>query len=178
MTTYISILRGINVSGHKLIKMEALRKMYSDLGFSDVRSYIQSGNIIFSYKNSETDSLEKKISKKINDTFGFDVPVLVKEISEFKKILNNNPFLKYKKTEDISKLHVTFLSAEPLKENTEKIKDGDYGPDEFAVAGDIIYLFIPDKYGNTKLSNTFFEKKLNVSATTRNWKTVNELAKM
>ena len=94
MTTYISILRGINVSGHKLIKMEALRKMYSDLGFSDVRSYIQSGNIIFSYKNSETYSLEKKISKKINDTFGFDVPVLVKEISEFKKILSNNPFLK------------------------------------------------------------------------------------
>ncbi len=178
MTSYISILRGINVSGHKIIKMEDLRKMYAVLGFSEVQTYIQSGNVIFRYKDSQTESLKKKIYKKINETFGFEVPVIVKEISEFKKTMNNNPFLKNKRIADTSKLHVTFLSEAPAKENSDKIKDRDFGSDEFLIRGDIIYLFIPEKYGNTKISNTFFENKLNVSATTRNWNTVDVLAKM
>ncbi|MBS1550857.1 MAG: DUF1697 domain-containing protein [Bacteroidetes bacterium] len=178
MKTYISILRGINVSGHKSIKMDALKKMYADIGFSGVQTYIQSGNVIFRFKDTKTELLENMIHIGLKKTFGFEVPVIVRELTEFKKVLDKNPFLKNKRAEDTSKLHVTFLSSEPEKENSEKIKKGEYGSDEFFISGNTIYLFIPDKYGNTKLSNTFFENKLKVSATTRNWNTVNEIVRL
>ncbi len=174
MTTYISILRGINVSGHKMIKMDALRQMYAELNFKNIQTYIQSGNVIFQGKKSKTQDLEKKIVSKISDNFGFDVPVLVREQIEVKEILENNPFVN-KRNEDISHLHVTFLSSEPLKDNIDKIQSGQYATDEFILTGKIIYLFCPNGYGNTKLINSFFENKLKVVATTRNWKTTNEL---
>lgn len=174
MSTYISILRGINVSGQKMIKMEALRKMLADLGFKNVQTYIQSGNIIFQEKKTKLETLEKKIAKGIKDEFGFDVPVLVLEVEEVKEVLKNNPFVN-KRKEDVTKLHVTFLSQEPEKTHHEKIKDGTYASDEFILDGKTIYVFCPNGYGNTKLSNNFFENKLKVTATTRNWKTVNEL---
>src|SRR6202008_1647475 len=92
-------------------------------------------------------------------------------------VLQNNPFIN-KRKEDVTKLHVTFLSAEPEKANIDKIKGGNYVADEFRVTGKTVYLFCPNGYGNTKLSNTFFENKLKVTATTRNWKTINELVIM
>jgi uncharacterized protein (DUF1697 family) len=177
MKIYIAILRGINVSGHKPIKMDALRAMCEQLNFKNAKTYIQSGNIVFQYKQTNTETLEKLISKKIKETFTFDVPVLVKDADELKLILKNNPFVN-KRNEDITKLHVTFLSHQPEKINCDKIKEGNYGADEFIISGKNIYLFCPVSYGNSKLSNTFLENKLKVTATTRNWKTINELVVM
>ncbi len=177
METYIAILRGINVSGHKMIKMEALRNMLEDLKFKNIKTYIQSGNIVFQDKKTDSHSLERKISKKISETFNFEVPVMVKEENELMEVLNNNPFLT-KRKEDITKLHVTFLSEIPEKEAVEKIKEGLYASDEFIIKEKTVYLFCPNGYGNTKLNNTFFENKLKVTATTRNWKTVTELVNM
>jgi uncharacterized protein (DUF1697 family) len=174
MTTYISLLRGINVSGHNIIKMDALKQMYSDLGFKNVLTYIQSGNVIFQYKRSKPEHLENKIATKISEVFDFNVPVLVLEISDIANVLKNNPFI-IKRNEDRSKLHATLLSKEPGKENTVKINTGQYLPDEFNITGRAIYLFCPDGYGRTKLTNTFFENKLKISATTRNWKTMIKL---
>jgi uncharacterized protein (DUF1697 family) len=177
MQTYISILRGINVSGHKMIKMEALRKMYEELKFKNVKTYIQSGNVVFQDKKGKSADLEKKIAKKILEATGFEVPVMVRELDELVAVLKNNPFLN-KRKEDPLKLHVTFLSGQPGKAEVEKIGMGNYGKDEYIIAGNAVYLFCPDGYGNTKLSNTFFENKLKLTATTRNWKTVNELVNM
>jgi uncharacterized protein (DUF1697 family) len=174
MSTYIAILRGINVSGHKMIKMEALRKMFTDLNFKNVQTYIQSGNVVFQDKKTKSETLEKKIAKGISDEFGFEVPVMVKEVEELKNVLKNNPFVN-KRKEDITRLHVTFLSAEPEQLHIDKIKEGQYAADEYIFSGKAIYLFCPNGYGNTKLSNNFFENKLKVVATTRNWKTINEL---
>jgi uncharacterized protein (DUF1697 family) len=177
MTTYISLLRGINVSGQRMIKMEALKQMYSELNFENIQTYIQSGNVIFQNRNSKTRGLEKLITEKILSTFGFEVPVLVKELSEIRDVLRNNPFVKERK-KDINRLYVTFLSEEPSKENIDKIQGRKYASDEFVIRDKIIYLFCPDGYGKTKLSNTFFENNLKVAATTRNWKTINKLALM
>jgi uncharacterized protein (DUF1697 family) len=177
MQTYIAILRGINVSGHKLIKMDALRKLFDGMGFKNTKTYIQSGNVIFQGKQAKPHDLEKKIASSILKEFGFEVPVLVKEVTELEVVLKNNPFIN-KRKEDATKLHVTFLSEEPEKAHFEKIKDGNYAADEFIVTGKTVYLFCPNGYGNTKLSNTFFENKLKVTATTRNWKTINELLTM
>ena len=174
MQTYIAILRGINVSGHKLVKMEALRTLMEDLKFKNIRTYIQSGNIVFQDKKTSVSTLEKKIATKIKESFDFEVPVMVKEEKEFIDVLNHNPFLT-KRKEDITKLHVTFLSEFPDNEYVEKIKESVFSPDEFIIKEKNVYLFCPNGYGNTKLTNTFFENKLKVTATTRNWKTVTEL---
>ncbi len=92
-------------------------------------------------------------------------------------VVDTNPFVKMKGI-DLDKLHVTFLSEVPTNENLEKIKTYQYKPDEFIINGREVYLSCPNGYGNTKLSNTFFENKLKVIATTRNWRTVNELLRM
>jgi len=177
MKTYISILRGINVSGQKLIKMNALKEMYQGLDFRNVRTYIQSGNGVFESNAQEIRILEKTISAAILKTFGFEVPVIVLGKEELRNISDYNTFIS-ERGEDIARLYVTFLSAEPEHSLTDSIMHEEYLPDEFYYSGKSIYLFCPNGYGNTKLSNTFFEKRLKVRATTRNWKTVLELVKM
>lgn len=174
MESYIAILRGINVSGQKKIKMEDLRQLLAGLNFHNIRTYIQSGNVIFEHEKSDPLELAKQIEHKIFDKYGFEVPVIVKTATELEHILHNNPFLKGRK-EDESRLHVTFLAEEPGQELLNKIKGTDYKPDEFIISDQAIYLFCPNGYGRTKLTNNFFENKLQVTATTRNWKTVNKL---
>jgi uncharacterized protein (DUF1697 family) len=175
METYIAILRGINVSGYKIIKMDELREAFGSLNYKNVRTYIQSGNVVFDYKKTRQNDLKKSIEKRIFETFGFEVPVIVKEKKEVEYILKNNPFVN-KRKEDSIKLHVTFLAEEPDQANVNKIKELKYEGAEFIVSGKAVYLFCPDRYGYTKLNNSFFETKLKVAATTRNWRTVNELA--
>lgn len=177
MNTYISILRGINVSGHNMIKMEALKKIYTGLAFYDVQSYIQSGNVVFRTKGSDPEMIGIKVQAEIKKEFGFDVPVMVIELNEMRKIAKENPFI-MDKSKDGSFLHVSFLSGDPGKALVNKIDGALYLPDEFRWKGRAIYLYCPGGYGKTKLNNGFFESKLKITATTRNWKTVNELIRM
>jgi uncharacterized protein (DUF1697 family) len=173
MDTFISILRGINVSGHNKIPMEELRILYEDMGFKNVTSYIQSGNVVFkSAKNPGN-----KIRKKILEKFGFDVPIVIRTAEELGSVIKKNPLVKEKDI-NIEKLHVTFLADVPGKDNLVKIKEYNYEPEKFIISGKEVYLYIPDSYGNGKLNNAFFENKLKVTATTRNWRTVNELFKI
>jgi uncharacterized protein (DUF1697 family) len=174
MATYISILRGINVSGYKMIKMDALRQSCVALGFENVKTYIQSGNIVFNFRQTDNKKLSSKIAGAIKTTFGFDVPVLVMDIDELRQILKNNPFLK-DKSKEFSFLHVTFLSDKPKQEYVNDLINRDFSPDCFHLASRSIYLYCPNGYSNSKLTNTFLESKLKVTATTRNWKTTNEL---
>ena len=171
MQTYISMLRGINVSGHKMIKMEALRNLYTQLNFKNVQTYIQSGNVIFQSTEKNINKLEQKIADKILEEFGFDVPIMVKSKADFENVIHHNPF----PNEDLSKVHVTFLCENPQPENGLKISHTAFLPDQFVIIENSIYLFCPNGYGKTKLNNTFLENKLKVIATTRNWKTINEL---
>ncbi len=177
MQTYISILRGINVSGHKMIKMNELTTLFESLHFKNVKTYIQSGNVVFQAIETSVNDLAISIEDKISERFGFTVPVLVKEKSEIESVVKNNPYLMLE-DKDVTKLHVTFLAKEPDKSNLDKINQGQYLPDEYILSGSVIYLYCPNGYGNTKLNNSFFENKLKVIATTRNWKTVNELLEM
>jgi uncharacterized protein (DUF1697 family) len=174
---YISILRGINVSGQKLIKMDALRALYENLGFKDVTTYVQSGNVVFNTKTTDVLKLEKKIAAQINTEFGYEVPVLVLTIDQLKKVIQNNPFLKDKQ-KDVAFFHVTFLSQPPVKNQLTGIEEKKTAGEAVALVDTVIYLYCPNGYGKTKLTNNFIETKLKVDATTRNWKTVNELYKM
>ncbi|HET9825023.1 MAG TPA: DUF1697 domain-containing protein [Chitinophagaceae bacterium] len=174
MTTFISILRGINLGGHNTVKMDALRKLFIDLGFVNVQTYIQSGNVIYQSKKLEARKINQAIENNIKQKFGFDVPVITLTLEELIKIAKSNPFSK-DKTRDTSFFHVTFLSDKPKVNDVNKIKENDFKPDEFKEIDKVIYLYCPNGYGRTKLSNSFFENKLKVSATTRNWKVTSEL---
>jgi uncharacterized protein (DUF1697 family) len=174
METYIALLRGINVSGHKMIKMDELKRVMGTSNFSNIRTYIQSGNIIFETEKQDSAFLEKQIGGIIFNNFGFSVPVVIRSRDELEKIHKKNPFLG-KRNEPVEKLHVTLLSEEPDLLNLKKIEGSSFLPDEFIISGKEVYLFCPNGYGRTKLTNTFFENKLKLTATTRNWKTIETL---
>ena len=173
MTKFVALLRGINVSGQKQIKMSALKSLFEETGFSEVETYIQSGNVIFSSKEKSSKKLEQKISLAIKKKFGFNVPIIVLTPEEIEYVINNNPFIKKKK--DSEKLYVTFLSSLPTDENIKKLNAIDYSPEEYIIDGRYIYLFVPNGYGKAKLNNNLFENKLKVFGTTRNLKTIKAL---
>ena len=169
MPTYISMLRGINVSGQKKVLMEDLRKLYELLGLKDVTTYIQSGNVVFTHPSTNALELGSKIEKRIQQAFGFPVTVIMRTKEEFEKIIKNNPLVR---KEDPKSLYVTFLSKVPVTTPMNDIEKAAQKSEKFVIANKEIYLSCPKGYGKTKLSNMFFERKLNVSATTRNWNTV------
>ena len=175
METYIAMLRGINVSCQKIIKMADLKNHLQELNFFDVQTYIQSGNAVFNNKNVSHKILESKIANKILEEYGFEVAVIVKSPNELTEIIKKNPFTK---DEDLNRLCVIFLSDEPTADNIKKLKSFDHRPEEYVLNGKTIYGYSPHGYGKAKMNNNFFENKLKVSATTRNWKTVNKLAEM
>lgn len=175
MQTFISILRGINVGGQKKILMADLKALYENLKFKKVTTYIQSGNVVFKSDGKLSDlELAKKIETAIYKKYDFTVPVIIRNVEELEKVITINPFLKEKNI-NIEKLHVTFLSGIPNRSNLESLKKIDYSPDRFIIIDKEAFLYIPESYGETKLSNKFFENKLKVTATTRNWKTVKKL---
>jgi len=175
---YISILRGINVGGNRKILMKDLKVLFEKLGFANVETYIQSGNVIFeSDLKLSTADLEQNIQQAITETFGFDVPVIVRTADEWDKSIVNNPFWK-EKDADIDRLHLTCLKEIPSPELLEKIKLSQFLPDRYEIIGKDVFIFCAAGYGTSKLVNPFFESKLKVPATTRNWKTVMKLHEM
>ncbi len=174
---YIALLRGINVSGQKIILMKELKEQFEKAKFLNVITYIQSGNIVFDFQPTDSKKLESKIGKLIKKRYGFDVPVMVLTARELKKISKSNNYI-IKDKEDISKLHLTLLSENPAKEEIDYLMKFESGSDKYYIKGKEIYLFCPDGYGKTKLTNNFLEKKLLVKATTRNWKTVIKLIEL
>ncbi len=177
MTTYLSILRGINVSGQKVIKMDALRKMFEDLGYTNVQTYIQSGNVIFQTDSADPRTLEKTIAEGIHNYFALDVPVMVLTAKELLQIVDNNPFME-DGSRDVAHLHVTMLQKLPEASRVELLQQTSFPGEEFMLIDRAVYLHCPNGYGRAKLTNGFLEKKLNVTATTRNWKTTTELLRM
>jgi uncharacterized protein (DUF1697 family) len=174
---YIAMLRGINVSGQKVIKMEHLRLAFEALGFHGVKTYVQSGNVIFESAKASSTVLSKSIGEQILHDFGFAVSVILKTPNELKRVVGANPFLK-KRAIDQSNLYVTFLSRPPATTALRNLGALKAEPDQFCITGREIYLYCPNGYGRTKLSNNVFERMLSVEATTRNWKTVKMLLEM
>jgi uncharacterized protein (DUF1697 family) len=177
MPVYVAMLRGINVSGHKIIKMEALRAMFETMGLGAARTYIQSGNVLFEASKNAGPTLAPNISEKIRAQFGFDVSVQVRSAAELAEVCKKNPLLD-EPAVDAARLYVTFLPAPAPAKAAERLQPLAAKADRFAVCGREIFLFCPGGYGGTKFSNNAIEKKLSVPATTRNWKTVGVLCEM
>ena len=167
---YIAILRGINVSGSKKLPMAELRELLSTIGLTNVKTYIQSGNAVFTADEKDQVKLGNLISEAIKKQYDYDVPVLVKTIEQWKTAMANNPYA----DKDISKQAITFLATTPT-ETTFEMNSKD---DEFKIINSEVYLYCPNGFGRSKLTNNLFERKLKTQATTRNWKTIYKLLEM
>lgn len=167
---FVALLRGINLGSRNRVSMPDLKALVVDLGGKDPETYVQSGNVVFSVSGKAVD-IERDIERRLDKHLGVPARVLVRTAAQMKKIASSNPF--ERKAKDEKQLHVTFLAEKPAK----KLELPDVA-DEAALEGREVYLLCPNGYGVSKLSNAFFEKKLGVVATTRNWKTVNALAEM
>ncbi len=177
MKTYIALLRGINVSGQKKIIMADLRAYLEELGFQDIQTYIQSGNIVFKSENYSLKNLELLIKNKIQEKYGFEVPIIILAPQELVKAIKNNPF-STDKSKDPKQFYIVFLQDKPQQEYVEKLKEVDYSPEELVFDDKIIYFYAAFGAGRTKLNNNFFENKLKVRASSRNWRTVSKLVEL
>jgi uncharacterized protein (DUF1697 family) len=171
MQTWILILQGINVSGQKRMAMPDLQSLLADLGYINPRTYIQSGNAVFSSTESNRSYLSQRIEAGIVNRFGYETPVFLRTAEDFARVIRENPFLTGRQ-EDPGYLHVTFLSAPLTPENRSSLTAPAGIPDEMKPGIEEVYLFCPNGYGRTKLNNPFFERKLKMQVTTRNWNTV------
>jgi uncharacterized protein (DUF1697 family) len=173
---YACLLRAVNVSGQRKLTMSKLREVCSALGCTEVATYLQSGNVVLASKLAKA-KLGDRVTAAIAAEFGFeDVDVLVWAAEELSALVRDNPFVA--RGCDLSKLHVTFLSKEVKPAELKSIDAKAFLPDEFALGRKAVYVHCPAGYGRSKLNNAFFERKLGLRATTRNWRTVNSLLEL
>jgi uncharacterized protein (DUF1697 family) len=177
MTRYVSLLRGINVGGNQLVKMDALKELHTSLDLQDIQTYIQSGNVVFTSDNPDVTQIQKDIENGFAQKFGFQVKVMVRTAGEFNKIIENNPFQNQPMKE--SKWVVAmFLAGDPISTALADIQKTYTGPEEIHIIGQEAFIYYPEGQGRSKLTNTFLEKKLKTVGTARNWNTVLRLQKM
>jgi uncharacterized protein (DUF1697 family) len=175
MPVYVAMLRGVNVGAKNRIKVSALAQVFTDLGHADVVTYIQSGNVVFKSAGKSAPTLARAIEARIAADLGCDVAVLLRSKAELARVARGNPFLP---EADPARLHVTFLAEKPDASSVRAVNAYDAGTDAFVVRGRDVYLHTPNGYGNTKINNGFFEKRLQAIATTRNWNSVTKLLEL
>ena len=176
MITHLALLRGINVSGHNMMKMEALKTMLENIGFQNVRTYLQSGNV-FVDSEEEASKVGFMIKQEIFKVFGHEVPIIVITKKDLELCFENNPYFKEKDI-DTKKLYVAFVSTVLKKENINDLKISQFKPDEASIDGNRIFIKYDIGAGKTRLEGKYIEKKLNVIVTMRNWNTVTNLLAM
>lgn len=176
MPKYIALLRAINVSGKNIIKMEALRTAVKELPFTNVSTYIQSGNVLFE-ADADARDCEQMLTELISKHFNLEITVIVLTPEDLADALADNPFLQ-KTSENDTQPYIGFLTKIPDAEGLERLSTMDFKGDQWIVSGKRIYFWYADSAANTKLSNAVVEKKLDVRATTRNSKTVRKLLEL
>ena len=176
MPEYVVLLRGINVGG-KSLKMGPLVELFEAMNLREVRTYIQSGNVLFFAATKDAEKIKESLESRIARQFGLEVTVILRTREELRKVIENNPLLETGSRE-VERMHVTFLEEKPKAEPPADLPGAQGTMDEFRIAGREVYLFCPGGYGKTVYSNSYFEKRLGVKATTRNWRTVNKLFEM
>lgn len=176
MTRYVALLRGINVGQHNRIAMAALRALLGDLGHTEVKTHLQSGNAVFTSPARPAKQMARAIEERIATDTGFDVKVIVRTSNEMASVVDANPLID--SVTDPARMLVAFLSAEPAAERLAGIEPGAYGPEKFAVRDREIYLWCPGGIRDSKIVEIFSDKRLGVDVTARNWRTVTKLAEL
>ena len=173
MTVFISMLRAVNVGGTSKIKMEPLRAAYAALGFKDVRSLLQSGNVLFRSSVKDSRQLARRIKQELERKFGLQIEVVVRTLPELDSIFERSPVLSPRA--DPAKLLVMFLSGVPDAQGQAKLVKAHKGPEMLEIRGPEVYLYYPDGVGRSKLTTAVLERHLRAIGTARNWNTLTKL---
>jgi len=177
MPIYVALLRGINIGPHKRMKMEKLRASCEALGFKNVKTYIQSGNIICQAGKLSADAAAKRIEAQIAKDFGFSADVIARTASEMRQVLESNPLLKEPDV-DAERLHVVFLSETPSSESIKKLESIVLAPDKVRHKGKEIYFYFPNGVSGSSIWKHNLDRVLGIAGTMRNWRTLNTLHQM
>jgi uncharacterized protein (DUF1697 family) len=177
VTTYVALLRGVNVGGRRRLAMSDLRGALEDLGFARVRTYLQSGNAVFNAEPAEPSHIATRIADVLEEKTGGRIEVLVLTAADMAFAAAHNPFVPPTKGFDPKHLHVVFMFDEPSAERVASLDPPAALGEEVALLGRLVYLRLPYGAARTKLSNAYFERELQTRATGRNWNTVTALAK-
>ncbi|MDQ6827929.1 MAG: DUF1697 domain-containing protein [Gemmatimonadota bacterium] len=171
--THLALLRGINVGGKNKLPMSDLLDLFAEAGCRDVRTYIQSGNVIFTAEPAVVTPLPGRITARIQERFGYRVPVVMRTAEELGDIVRHNPFIAAEVDE--ATLHVLFLAGRPAARAIDDLDPDRSPPDTFVVHNREVYLQLPHGAARTKLTNAYFDAKLATTSTGRNWRTVTML---
>ena len=177
MTICMSLFRGINVGGNRIVPMSELKSLHQALGFKDVITYIQSGNVVFSSDATNSAQLAGQIEESFAQKFGFQSQVMVRTSAELQEIIASNPFQNQPEKEP-KWVAVLFLTTRPESSALEDLKKTYSGPEEIYLIGQELFVYYPDGIGRSKLTLPLIEKKLKTVGTGRNWNTVLQLQKM
>jgi uncharacterized protein (DUF1697 family) len=177
LTMYLSLFRGINVGGNRIVPMSELKSLHQALGFKDVVTYIQSGNVVFSSDATNPAQLARQIEESFAQKFGFQSQVMVRTSAELQEIIASNPFQNQPEKEP-KWVAVLFLTTRPESSALEDLKKTYSGPEEIYLIGQELFVYYPDGIGRSKLTLPLIEKKLKTVGTGRNWNTVLQLQKM
>jgi uncharacterized protein (DUF1697 family) len=174
MPRYVGLLRGLNLGGKHRLSMQELGRIFTEAACTNVVTYIQSGNVVFETTPGRSKKLPELIPSMVQEQFGITTPLVIRSAPEMQEILGTNPFRN--DSVEASRLHVYFLSATPTPASVEKLDANRSPGDHFAVVGKEIFLDLSNGMGRSKLTNAYFDSKLSVISTARNWQTVQKLA--
>lgn len=177
MTTFVSLFRGINVGGNRIVKMFDLKALHESLDLHNVATYIQSGNVIFTSERTDSIQLERDIQGAFAEKFGFTSHVIVRSASDLQAIIAHNIF-EHQTDKDPKWIAVLFLATLPAKNALEELHKAHNGPEEIVIHGKEAYLYYPEGIGRSKLTNALLDKKLGTIGTARNWNTVLKLREL
>lgn len=175
VTTYVALLRGVNVGGKTKVAMSELRELVASLGFEDVRTLLQSGNVVLRAGSEKPEAIEKLLEAETKKRLGLETKYLLRTASQWKRVVSTNPFPKEAKR-DPSHLLATFLKVKPKAGAVKSLEAAITGSEYLRVFGREAYIIYPDGVGRSRLTNAVIEKNLGTTATARNWNTVLKLA--
>jgi uncharacterized protein (DUF1697 family) len=176
MAVHVALLRGVNMGGHKRLPMKDLAGLFEQAGAREVRTYIASGNVVFACAPKAAPKVANGVETAIRDRFGFSAPIVLRSGAEMAQLAADNPFLRAGHPEKA--LHVLFLAERPDPARVAALDPDRSPPDDFAVHGREVYLFLPYGAARTKLTNDYFDRGLKTTCTGRNWRTVGKLVEM
>ncbi|PLP61089.1 hypothetical protein CYK37_01990 [Mesorhizobium loti] len=175
MSGFVALFSGINVGGNRIVKMAELRAFFEELGFTDVASYVQSGNVVFCSAKGDATTLTQMLEQAFQQRWGFHSRIMVRDAAWFAQLVAGNPYPEV--VEDPTKLHAMALEREPSSEEAGRLAEKCTGPERFEVKGDVLYLHAPDGLGKSKFAE-ILPRTLKVPGTTRNWRSILALAEM
>ncbi|MEZ2331013.1 DUF1697 domain-containing protein [Mesorhizobium sp. RCC_202] len=174
-TVFVALFSGINVGGNRIVKMAELKSFFESLGFGDVATYVQSGNVVFRAKKGDAAALTKQLEAAFEKKWGFNSRIMVRDLSWFERLVSENPYPEA--AADHTKLHAYALEREPTADEVARLAEKCTGPERFEVKGDVLYLSAPDGLGKSVFAN-LIPRTLKVPGTARNWRSVLALLEM